>query len=301
MSISCLGPEGTFSQIATLKYLDYLDKLNIEELENKEHPIMNSSISNTSISLRHTIEDVLHSIQGEECELGIVPIENSTEGIVNATLDTLVFSTNLKIIDEIVLPISHNLFITKTNKSIKQIYSHPQALAQCRKFLSANYRDIPIIPTTSTSQACQKIANDDYSAAIGNIICGELYSLNTLCSDIQDTSNNRTKFFVTKKSRGLKGQIRKRQKLALSFSAKNSSGSLYKMLKIFADRELNLTQIVSRPIPEKLDEYVFFIIVDIENKLFETHEAVELLIKSTNFCKVLGSYNILDYSHAVTS
>lgn len=296
MTISCLGPEGTFSQIATLKYLEHLNNLTADSAEHLDTDFY----PHTVISLRHTIEDVLHSIHGEESELGIVPIENSTEGVVNATLDTLIFSTNLKIVDEIILPVAHNLFISPKNKSIRQIYSHPQALAQCRKFLAANYKDIPIIPTTSTSEACQKIVGDEYSAAIGNIICGDLYSLKMLCRDIQDVKNNRTKFIVTKKSKGLSHEVKKRQKLTLAFSAKNSSGSLYKMLKIFADRNLNLTQIVSRPIPEKIDEYIFFIAVDIDGKLYETREAVDLLVKSTNFCKTLGNYNILDYSGNIT-
>ena len=175
--ISYLGPEGTFSQEALLKYSSDLTDL-------------------TLISLP-TIVDVIKSIDRGDADEGIVPIENSLEGSVNITQDILTFESEAKIIRELTMPIRHNLIAKKGIKinKIKKVISHPHATAQCRMFLSANLPQAEIIAANSTAEAVKKLTElDPDTAAIGTKIAASLYNLDIIADDIEDSKANKTRF-----------------------------------------------------------------------------------------------------------
>lgn len=278
MKIGFLGPKGTFTEQATFKYIESLGLSGDKEVVCVEY---------------QAIEDVLLSADKKEVDIAVVPFENSTEGVVNATLDNLIFRTELKIIKKIILPISHNFLIkSDTNISdIKKICSHPQALAQCREYLRSNFADIPLISTASTSNACSMAAENPEFGAIGSISCADIYNLKIHSENIQDIANNQTTFIVVERKEEI-NMFSDNSTLSLVFSGKNKAGTLFKILKIFADRDLNLTHIVSRPIPSKVGEYVFYIDVDTENKLKDIKDSLELLGNLTNFYKILGNYTV---------
>jgi prephenate dehydratase len=235
-----------------------------------------------------SILEVLDAVENDEIDVGVVPIENSIEGPVGVTLDLLVHDYDLKIKQEIVIPISHNLLINTDSDigDIKFVYSHIQALSQCRKFteklgLVAN-------STSSTSAAAEMVKGKKDSAAIGTKRAGEIYGLKIAATNIQDYKNNVTRFVVINKT---DQEPTGKDKTSIVFSIMDDKpGRLYKILEVFADNNINLTKIESRPSKEKLGSYIFF--VD-----FEGHRADKKIGNILNnirsnlgYIKVLGSY-----------
>ncbi|RJP70777.1 MAG: prephenate dehydratase [Candidatus Abyssobacteria bacterium SURF_17] len=262
--VSYLGPQATFAHLAALQKFG----------------------SSTSYLPARTISDVFIDVQKGRANYGVVPIENSTEGSVSYTLD-MFMESDLKIFSEVMLEVSHNLMSKSQLTGITKIYSHPQALAQCRRWLEANVPAAELTATSSTAQAAELAAKDVSAGAIANEIAAEIYHLNLLVRRIEDSPYNYTRFLVVGHSIAEKSG---RDKTSVMFSIRHRAGALSEILKTFASYEINLTRIESRPSRQRAWEYVFF--VDLEGHTDDPrvaqalHEATEHCI----FLKTLGSY-----------
>lgn len=236
-----------------------------------------------------TIPAVMESVDNGDCSLGVVPIENSIEGPVGITLDSLAHKFDLKIFGEIIISINQNLIVNSGAKmeDIKDVFSHSQALAQCQEFVYKH--NLQPHYAVSTARAAKNIIGDKSKSAIGNVKVVELYDgLEILESNIQDTDNNETRFVIlSKESHEMTGK----DKTSIIFSIyEDRPGGLYRILGFFEKNNVNLTKIESRPSKKGLGKYLFF--VD-----FIGHKDDEVIrnilddIKdNTYFFKVLGSY-----------
>jgi prephenate dehydratase len=240
-----------------------------------------------------SILDVLEAVKNGDVDLGVVPIENSIEGPVGVTLDLMVHDYDLKIRREIIIPISHNLLINPDAEidDIKYVYSHIQALSQCRKFTDA--MDVVVNSTPSTSAAAEMIRGRKDSASIGTKRAAEIYGLKIAASDIQDYKNNVTRFVVLGKT---DHDPTGNDKTSVVFSImEDKPGGLYHILEIFAKYDINLTKIESRPSKEKLGKYIFFIDFEGHRKNKSIHNILDIVMTKVGYLKVLGSYPAQGY------
>lgn len=232
--------------------------------------------------------DVFEAVLKDKVDFGVVPVENSQAGSINDTYD-LLLGYNLNIIGEINLRVSHCLMALpgESLSEINTIYSHPQALAQCEKFLK-NLK-LEIVPCYDTAGSAKKIKEENLSgyAAIASRRAAHIYGLEILAEDIQTNVNNYTKFFVISKQ---KAKPALKNKTSLVFSTKNIPGALYDSLGAFATRGINLIKLESRPSRDKPWEYIFY--VDFEGHIDDDicQEAIADIKQKTNFIKILGSY-----------
>ena len=265
LRIAFLGPAATFTHQACMQHFG----LSGEFIPKKD------------------IADVFDDVEKGRADFGVVPIENSTEGVVSHTLDKFV-NSNLKICAEVMLEISHAL-LNKSGKAsdIAKVCSHPHALAQCKNWVKNNLPNALVFDVSSTAMAAQMASEDPSTAAIASIAAATLYGLQVIENNIEDNSNNYTRFLVICKSEAKRTG---HDKTSVVFAIKDAPGALYSMLKPFAERGINLTKIESRPIKTKAWEYLFF--VDLDGHITETpvKEALDELEKSCSFLKVLGSY-----------
>jgi chorismate mutase/prephenate dehydratase len=234
-----------------------------------------------------SIPAVFEEVTRGRADYGVVPVENSTEGIVSHTLDMFVAS-ELKINAEILLEISHDLLsLSGRPEDIRKVISHPQALAQCRHWLEENLPDIPLIDAASTASAAQQAAEDGSYAAIASDLAATLYGLRTVKPKIEDNPNNLTRFLVIGRTSPAPTG---RDKTSVMFSVADEAGVLCRMLEPFSRRHINLTKIESRPIKTKAWKYVFFL--DLEGHLEDAgiSEALRELQECCLYFKVLGSY-----------
>ena len=264
MKIGYLGPAGSYSYEAALKYKK-------EEDELKESK---------------TIEKVISSLENDAIDICIVPLENAIHGAVVDTMDTILENKDINIIDEIVLDVHHMLMSKTKDSTIAKIYSHSQALEQCRTYLNEKFADVEKIPVSSTSYAASLAQKESDTACICNEICKDLYGLEIVSDNIQDIKDNKTRFIVLSKSKN----SRETKKTSIVFSTKDEPGALYKILGMFSIAEINLTKIESRPAKTKLGDYIFF--VDLEGD--EKNEKIKLTLANiANYCdefRILGSY-----------
>jgi prephenate dehydratase len=235
-----------------------------------------------------SIHEVLNAVENGDVNIGVVPIENSIEGPVGVTLDLLVHDYDLKIKNEIIIPISHNLLVNPdaTIDDIQFVYSHIQALSQCRKFTEDLGAEVNA--TSSTSAAAEKVKGKKNSAAIGTKRAAEIYGLKIAATDIQDYKNNVTRFVVIDKTDHEKTG---KDKTSIIFSImEDKPGGLYEILEVFADNNINLTKIESRPSKEKLGSYIFF--VDFEGHRTDNliRYILNIIRSKLGYIKVLGSY-----------
>lgn len=265
LKVAFLGPEGTFTHLAALKRFGR-DALYIPA---------------------RSIPEVFSLVEKGEVILGVVPIENSTEGVVNYTLDMFMTSP-LNIIGEIIIPISHNLIARDDVKEIKKIYSHPQAFGQCKEYLEKNFPGVDLIETNSTAKAVEMASKDDESAAIGSEIAAEKFNLKIIASRIEDDPNNRTRFLVI--GRNNENRYSGKDKTMVMFSTAHKPGALFNALRCFAENSVNLTMIQSRPSREVLWEFVFF--VEFQGHREEEHvkKALEALREVVWSYRIIGSY-----------
>ena len=232
----------------------------------------------------------MESVASGKCEYGVVPIENSIEGSVSLTLDSLIHNFDLKIRNEIVIPINHNLLAPHEMSvdEVTDVYSHSQALGQCQPYLESH----GITPhyTLSTAAAARQVAESGEGAAIGTLKAAELYGLKVIDRNIQDKFNNQTRFIVVDKD---DSPISGNDKTSIAFSLfEDQPGGLYWLLGIFARENINLTKIESRPSKEGLGHYIFFVDLEGHRKDERIIEILEELDKRTSFFKVLGSYPV---------
>jgi chorismate mutase/prephenate dehydratase len=214
-----------------------------------------------------------------------VPVENSTEGVVNHTLD-MFFTSNLNICAEITLNISHFL-LGRLNSKIKRVYSNPQVFSQCRRWLAANLPEAELIPASSTAAAAKKAKSDRWGACIGGKILADLYGLDLISSSIEDLSSNYTRFLIIA---SCDSAVSGFDKTSLLFSVKDEVGALYDVLSFFRQHNINLTKIESRPSKKKPWEYYFFVDLEGHRKSTRLKKSLEDLSKKCVFVKVLGSY-----------
>lgn len=267
MRVAFLGPQSTFTHMAAMQQF---------------------GLSAQLVPLK-SIPSVFEEVERRRAHYGVVPVENSTEGVVNHTLDMFIGS-ELQVIAEIMLEISHNL-LSKTGdeEKISKIVSHPQPLAQCRHWLEENMSDVPLVDVASTAAAAQLAAEDESAAAIASHAAAVQYSLQVVKAKIEDNPNNFTRFLVIgKKTPEKSGQ----DKTSIMFSVKDEPGILYRMLEPFSKRQINLSKIESRPMKQKAWEYIFFL--DLIGHINDEPitGAIEELRGHCHFLKVLGSYPI---------
>ena len=244
-----------------------------------------------------SIMEAIDAVDRDIIDLGVVPIENSIEGPVGVTLDLLANDYNLKIKNEIILPISHNLLINEGSsvEDIEIVYSHMQALSQCRKFIEK--MGAKPVATSSTSGAAEMVKGQKNAAAIGTRKAGGIYGLKIAAENIQDFENNSTRFVVLgKEDHAPTGH----DKTSIVFSLiEDKPGGLYDVLGEFAKRDINLTKIESRPSKKKLGTYIFFIDLEGHREDEEVKNILDTIKINTmktkiSYIKLLGSYPIED-------
>lgn len=267
MKVAFLGPQSTFTHVAAMEQFGLSAQL----------------VSQKSIP------SVFEEVERGRAHYGVVPVENSTEGVVNHTLDMFI-SSELQVIAEILLEISHDL-LSKTGKLelVGKVVSHPQALAQCRHWLDENLPETPQVDLNSTAAAAQMAAEDESVAAIASHAAARQYGLQVVKGKIEDNSNNFTRFLVIgRKTPEPSG----RDKTSIMFSVRDEPGILYKMLEPFSKRDINLVKIESRPMKQKAWEYIFFLdlVGHVEDEPITA--AIEELRGYCHFLKILGSYPI---------
>ncbi len=241
-----------------------------------------------------TIPQVLQAVGTKECELGIVPVENSIQGSVTTTLDGMWQWEQLQIQQALVLPIRHALISRATAmENIRTIYSHAQALSQCQQWLERHLPHVPRIPTHSTTHSLLEVASDPTIGAIASPRAATLHNLPILACPINDYQDNRTCFWVL----ACRPNPHPGQRTSLAFSVLDRPGSLVKPLQLFADRGINLTRIESRPSKRSLGEYIFFADVEASTTDPLMQNALEGLTKITETLKVFGSYNTVVISY----
>jgi chorismate mutase/prephenate dehydratase len=234
-----------------------------------------------------TVAGVFTEVEKGLADLGVVPIENSTEGVVNSTLDVLIDS-DLGITAEIVTQVSHCLLTRSgTLEGIQKVYSHPQALAQCRHWLSNNLPNVAQIEVASTALAARLTRDDPVAAAVASELAGQLYDLKIAKKRIEDEVRNVTRFLVIGRE---PAPATGRDKTSILFSLKDEAGVLFRVLQPLAEAGLNLSRIESRPSRKKLWDYVFFIDVDGHSGDPPVQKAIAALEERCEFVKVLGSY-----------
>jgi chorismate mutase / prephenate dehydratase len=265
MRVAFLGPKATFSHLASMQQFGLAAELVPQK----------------------SIPAVFEEVEKDRALYGVVPVENSTEGVVSHTLD-MFMESELKIRAEILFEVSHYL-LSRTGRleDVRKVYSHPQPLAQCRNWLEENLPHIPLVDVASTTMAAQIVSEDYSAAAIASQYAASVYDLKVVRERIEDQVNNFTRFLVIgKKLADESGD----DKTSLMFAVKDEPGILYRMLEPFASRGVNLCKIESRPMKKKAWEYIFFLDLVGHASSQNVHAAIEELKGHCQFVKLLGSY-----------
>lgn len=266
LKIAYLGPEASFTHLAARKkfgsQIDYISCSNISE--------------------------VFQRVEKEDCDYGVVPIENSIEGAVTHTFDLLVDS-ELKICSHILLEISHNLLSNANISQIKMIYSNPQVFGQCRGWLQTNLPDVQHIEVPSTTTAAQIASKQKNAACIASMLAAKVYNLRVIKKDIEDITHNVTRFLVIATS---DVPPTGKDRTSMLFSVKDKVGALHSMLGPFYKNNINLTKIESRPSKKRAWDYYFF--VDFEGHRMDKNvkKALSQLEDMCKYLKILGSYPV---------
>jgi chorismate mutase/prephenate dehydratase len=264
MTIAYLGPEATFTHQAAIRRFG----------------------ASLIYAPQKTIADVFAEVSKHRADYGVVPIENSTEGVVTHTLDMFVDS-DLKIVAQIVLPIQQCLMSRGKRSQIKTLYVHPQSLAQCRAWIQNHLPHAELIETSSNARSAELAAAGKNCAAVGGALAAERYGLQILEADIQDNSANVTRFLVLgRRCSPPTGQDR----TSVMFSIADKVGALHSALAPFRRFKINMTKIESRPSKRKAWEYFFFVDCDGHQSDRKVARAIEQLGEHCAFVKVLGSY-----------
>ncbi len=265
MKISYLGPIGTYCYEACNLY-------------NKDNDF--------EMIPAKTITEAIELLRSNDVGKAIVPIENSIKGTVIETLDNIIENEELFIKEEIMLDIDHYLLGHNLNKE-KKLYSHAQALGQCKRYIKDKLKDYEIVEVESTAKASEIVNNSKSGICIANKACAKLYNLEVLDEKIQDRSNNKTRFFVLAKDNYHKNS---RVKVSIVFSTNNSPGALYQILGLLNTFEINMSKIESRPSEKKLGDYLFWIDVEINELNEKTNVFFEILKGKCSYFRILGFY-----------
>ncbi|MEB3829424.1 prephenate dehydratase [Phormidium sp. CCY1219] len=273
VSIAYLGPAGTNTEAAALAYMNLLQQQSEQKCLLCPYP---------------SVAQTIRAVAKGEVKLAIVPVENSLEGSVPVTLDTLWQVTTVQIQKALVLPISHALISTvKTLEEIKTVYSHPQALAQCQEWMEQYLGNVQLVPTNSTTEAVNQLEKDELAGAIASQRAAELYQVPILAFPINDRPENYTKFWAVSLDNSPGGSH-----TSLGFSVPaNVPGALAKPLQLMATRSINLSRIESRPTKRSLGEYLFFIDLECDWRDTSVKSALQELSSYTETLKIFGSYD----------
>lgn len=265
MTVAYLGPEGTYSQEASLKHFGGMAPL----------------VACTSI------DEVFRRIEMDTAGFAVVPVENSTEGAVGRTLD-LLLSTGAKICGEVLLPIRQCLMSrSRTLEAVQKVYSHTQSLAQCQHWLARHLAHAQTVAVVSNAEAARLAARERTAAAIASSTAATLYGLTLLARNIEDEPRNTTRFFVLAREDAARSG---RDKTSLILSTRNVPGAIHSLLTPLAANDVSMTKLESRPARTALWEYVFY--VDIEGHRDDANVARALneLERKASWFKNLGSY-----------
>jgi chorismate mutase/prephenate dehydratase len=264
--VAFLGPEATYTHLAAKRQFG---------LSARAIPV-------------GTIAGVFEEVERGAADFGVVPVENSTEGVVNHTLDTFIDS-ELKISAEIVLEVSHCLLAHPGAElgDIQRVYAHPQALAQCRRWLAAHLPRATLVEATSNAEGARMVGSDAHGAAVASEMAARQYDLEVIRRKIEDLTSNVTRFLVIGKAQAAPTGA---DKTSVLMAVKDEPGILYRVLEPLSKRQLNLTKIESRPSRRKAWEYVFFVDIDGHHSEPKVAEALEELRGAAKLLKVLGSY-----------
>ncbi|MDA9211017.1 prephenate dehydratase [Methylophilaceae bacterium] len=265
LSVSFLGPLGTFSEEATIRQFG----------------------ENIKTIPTDSIDEVFNHVQSGIVHYGVVPVENSTEGAISRTLD-LLLTKDLKICGEIILPV-HHFFLSK-NKSLKQIktiYAHGQSLAQCHDWLINNTPDIKKIAVMSNAEGAKLASKEKNTAAIASSRAADLFNLSMLFENIEDEQNNSTRFLVLS-TQNVKPS--NNDKTSIVVATKNKPGAIAELVAPFAKNKVSMTKLESRPAKIGMWEYVFFIDIEGHQTNKSVKAALNIIESKASFMKILGSY-----------
>jgi chorismate mutase/prephenate dehydratase len=267
VKVAFLGPEGTFTHMAMNEIFgDSVDKLPVK-----------------------TISDIFREVEAGNAHYGVVPVENSTEGGVTFTLDELI-ETDLSIVAEKNIKISYSLFTMESELiNIRRVYSHPQPLGQCKKWLRKNLPDAELVPVDSTSRAAEISSGEKKSAAISSVAAGEIFGLNSLAERIEDLRQNYTRFFALGREEGLPTG---NDKTSIVCAIMDKPGALLDLLQPLSINGINMTKIESRPNKRRMWEYNFFIdFIGHKNDRIVV-DAIQDMKSKAAYLKILGSYPV---------
>lgn len=265
LEVAYLGPEGTFTQQATYKHFG--------------HAVKSIPVS--------SIYEIFTEVEKQQCQFGVVPVENSTGGVITHTFDRFIISP-LKICGEVEFKIHHNLMgHAKKLSEVTEVFSHQQSLAQCRQWLSINIPNAVCTAVSSNAEAAQLVMNSHDKMAIAGEAAAQLYSLNILEHNIEDENDNTTRFIIIghqePESTGL-------DKTSLLISTGNRVGSLHEIIEPFAKYDISMSHIESRPSKQGLWDYVFFIDINGHKDDENVSKALESLKEKVKSLNILGSY-----------
>lgn len=281
LKIAHLGPPGTYAEQAAFFYVNWL--------QNHEDITPEKSFE---LCPYPTIAQSLQAIITAKANIAVVPVENSIEGSVNMTLDSLWQLDNLKIKLALVLPIQHTLVSRCTSlDNIKTVYSHPQALAQCQGWLAQFLPNVNLIASNSTTEALQRLEAELTTAAISSSRAAQIYNLPILAEGINDYPENCTRFWVVSTEENNTIDCT-HTSLAFSVPA-NVPGALVKALEVFAHLGINLSRIESRPTKRSLGEYLFYLDIEADVNAVIMKSALGELQNYTEILKIFGSYRVL--------
>jgi chorismate mutase / prephenate dehydratase len=267
LKVAYLGPEGTYSQSAVLKQFGH---------------------SVRALALT-SIDEVFQEVQAGNADFGVVPVENSSEGTVNNTLDRFM-TTSLSICGEVELRVHHNLIgRMKDMSQVQRICAHPQALAQCRGWLDEHLPQVERVPVSSNAEGARRARDENGTAAVAGVVAAEVYGLEILAPNIEDSDDNTTRFLVLG-SKILQPSGSDKTTILVSGAETTESGALFRLLEPLARHKVNLTRIESRPSRRRKWDYVFFIDLQGHAEDPPVAKALAELRKRASLFRVLGSY-----------
>ncbi len=265
LEVAFLGPEGTFTQQAAFKHFG--------------HAVKTIPVAN--------INEIFSEVESGHCQFGVVPVENSTEGVITHTLDRFLVSP-LQICGEVEIRVHQNLMgLMDDAAKITEVYSHQQSLAQCKHWLDMNLPHAKRTAVASNAEAAKLVAENSEKAAIAGKVAAELYQLNLLAKNIEDEPNNTTRFIIIGQQQPSSTGV---DKTSLVVSTGNQSGALHRILEPFARYHISMTHIESRPSRQGLWDYVFFIDIDGHKEDDNVAKALAILQANVTMLKILGSY-----------
>lgn len=265
MKVAFLGPEGTFTQAAAFKHFG--------------HSVVTVPMT--------AIDEVFREVESGTANYGVVPVENSTEGVINHTLD-MFMQSSLTICGEVDLSVHHNFMAQQSDvHTITKVYSHQQSLAQCREWLDANLPGVERVAVSSNADAAQRAAKEAGTAAIAGEIAAEIYGLKIVNANIEDNPENTTRFLIISQHRTPPSGD---DKTSLLISAPNKPGALYQLLAPFAKNNISMSRIESRPSRLANWEYVFFVDINGHCEDERIAHCLDALRSDATMVKVLGSY-----------